>query len=407
MSYEVIVDDETGFLVFDILIERWQAEPKKFPFDQRSAIIPQNIIPDRLREDKEELFNFYLFICLYMRGGIESLQAFRAMIRLWEDKPELFDPYHAQYLTHGELQPIVAQYVGWDSNNVAKFWIENARRLMRNWEGRASNVFRGMKSYDEALRRIRNKTNKRDWLEACKVDDRGQGFIGFQPKMVSMWVYFMDWEGLLDKNFLYPTPADFHNFRLGLAHRILVLEPQPENIRSSEKISKPWRELTIRYLEARKGKVSPVELADAIWLFSLVACGNSPLTDYHERNDKNGHGMFSAEYLEHSAKPDFLASKFRGRLERTCLACPLIDTCEIAVPAGPYYQRREDREVAFGGQLYLLDRFPIEHHLPPFAINYLTVPVETTEDEHPQIFAELPEQLPPPKPQSLTELKEK
>lgn len=389
-KYEVFINEDQGFNVFDELIRRWQASPKMFPFDQRDAVIPQNIIPKWLGADTEELFNFYLVICLYMRGGIESIQAFRALIKMRTEHPQLFDPLFAQHLKHEELQPLVAKYVGWDSYAVARFWIENMRRLMRNWDGKASNIFKGLHSYEEALRRIRNKRTKRDLREADKVDDRGEGFMGFQPKMVSMLVYFIDWEGLLEKQFIYPTPADFHNFRLGLAHQILVLKPQPENLRSTERISKPWRDLTVRYLEARRGQVAPVELADAIWLFSLTLCGNSPLTDYHEREDKKGHGLFGHGNLEHSKQPAFLAPKLRGRLERTCLTCPLIHSCKLAIPAGPYYQRRGDRDVVFGGQLYLWNRFPIERHLPTFSVDYLPPSAVVADEEPlPDLFEDL------------------
>ena len=225
MSYEVVVRDDVGFAVFDTIIKRWQAEPKQFPYDQKGAVIPQNEIPAWLRNDKERLFNFYCYICLYMRGGIESLQAFKAMLRLISDKPELFDPVYAQHLTEAELQPIIAAYVGWDSKAVARFWIENSKRLVRNWNGQASNIFRGLTNYEEALRRIKNKTSNKEWKQACRVDDRGEGFMGFQPKMVSMFVYFIDWEGLLRTDFIYPTPADFHNFRLALALPEKVPEP--------------------------------------------------------------------------------------------------------------------------------------------------------------------------------------
>jgi hypothetical protein len=403
MKYEVIVSDTTGFYAFDTIVERWKVKPKMFPFDQRGAIIPQNVIPDWLRADKEGLFNFYSYICLYMRGGIESLQAFKAMVKLRTDKPELFDPFYAQHLKQEELQPIIAEYIGWDSKAVTRFWIENSKRLVRNWDGKASNIFKGLISYEEALRRIKNKKTKKEYLEACKIDDRCEGFMGFQPKMVSMLIYFIDWEGLLEVQFIYPTPADFHNFRFGLALRILILNPQPENLRSTEKISKPWRDLTVRYLEARKGKVTPVELADAIWLFSLTLCGNSPLTDYHEREDNNGYGLFSFIDLPHTVKPSFLTQKMRGRLERTCLSCPLIDSCELAIPAGPYYQRREDREVAFGGQLYLWDRFPVEWHLPTFEIDYMPPVLVETNEELPQIFDDLHEQRGPKKPTKIPE----
>jgi hypothetical protein len=269
------------------------------------------------------------------------------------------------------------------------------------WGGKTSNIFKGVSSYEEALRRIRNKTrdSKKIREEADAITGNGLGFMGFQPKMVSMLVYFIDWENLLKEQFIYPTPADFHNFRFGLALRIIVLNPQPVNIRSTELISKPWRDLTIRYLEARKGQVTPVELADAIWLFSLESCGNSPLTDYHEREDKNGHGMFDEDHLPHSTKPDFMAPRFRERLKRTCLGCSLLDICELGIPAGPYYQRRGDRDVAFGGQLYLADRFPIEWHLPAIPIDYL--PQKPEELKHPQIFDDLHEHLVPDRPTEI------
>ncbi len=373
MSHQLTIDDEAGFRAFDEIIGRWQASPKQFPYDQKGAVIPQEIIPEAIRQNPEELYNFYFYICLYMRGGIESLQAFRAVLRMRDDHPQIFDPIVAQHLTHAELRPIIARYVGWDSKAVARFWIENSRRLVRNWNGQAKKLFAGLRTYEEALRRIKNKRTKREWKEACLVDDRGEGFMGFQPKMVSMLLYFIDWEGLLETQFLYPTPADFHNFRFGLALQIIVLDPRPVNLRSTEVLSLPWRKLTLRYLEARRGRVTPVELADAIWLFSLTLCGASPLTDYHERKDKKGLGMFQAEDLPHMSVPDFRAPKYRERLKRTCLSCPLIGSCRLAIPAGPYYQRRGDRAVAFGGQLYLNDRFPIEEHLPTFSVRYLDV----------------------------------
>ncbi len=383
----VTVDKTAAFQLFDTLLERWNATPKKFPYDQKGAIIPQVLIPASLRKNPERLANFYFYICLYMRGGIESIQAFRAMLQLYDARPEVFDPFVAQHFPQEELRVLIATYVGWDAKAVARFWIENSKRLVRNWNGRALTIFKGLRTYDEALRRIRNKRTKREWREACRIDDRGEGFMGFQPKMVSMLLYFIDWEGLLVTRFLYPTPADFHNFRLGLAHRILILSPQPKNLRSTELISEPWRALTLAYLEERSA--DPVELADAIWLFSLVLCGASPLTDYHEPKDKNGRGMFAEGELEHTVIPSFLSPKLRGRLTRTCLACPLIATCKLAIPAGPYYQRRGDRAVAFGGQLYLWKRFPIETHLPTFSVEYLASDKKVSEpDSHPSLFEE-------------------
>lgn len=404
----VYVDKDTGFWLFDSLLERWNAEPKMFPYDQPRAVIPQNIVPGHIRQsnDPESIYYFYFYICLYMRGGIESIQAFRAMIKLRQDMPELFDPYHAQHLTPEELQPIVAEYVGWDSENVAKYWIDNSQRLMRHWDGKASNIFKGMNDWDEAQRRIWNAGHSLKKTTFGKDATTGQylGFIGFRPKMVSMLVYFIDWEGLLPKRFPYPTPADFHNFRLALAHRVIVLDPEPKNLRNHELISAPWRDLTLRYLKERKA--DPVELADAVWLFSLEMCGNSPLTDWREPSDtaeENGEKVvgLNDEVFTIDDLPSLLSKRYRQRLRRTCLACPILDTCELAVPAGPYYQRRKDRKEAFGGQLYLLPRFPIERHVEPMQLDYLPTKVTVPEKPNGVIFQELPEQVVPERPTKL------
>lgn len=397
----VYTDKETGYWLFDTLLERWEA--KKFPYDQPRALIPQTIIPNHIRNgnDKEAIYFFYMIICIWMRGGIESLQAFKAVIKMRLEHPELFDPYEVQYWKPEDLQPIVKRYIGWDSKNASRFWIENAKRVMRQWDGKPSEMFKDLYDFDEAVRRIKNKStlSKKKKTEADAIYGNGLGFMGYKEKMVAMLLYFIDWEGLLPKRFPYPTPADFHNFRLGLAHRIIVLDPQPVNLRNHELISAPWRDLTLQYLKDRKA--DPVKLADAIWLFSLEACGNSPLTDWHERVDKRGHGMFSAKELPHSKAPDFRAPGVRQRLLRTCLACPLLDTCELAIPAGPYYQRRGDRDEAFGGQLYLLPRFPIERHITPVPLDYLPVKLAAEEKPLAEIFEDLEEQLAPVRPTKL------
>ena len=326
----VTVNHKIAFELFDALLERWKATPKRFPYDQKDAILPQAHLPNELRRDRRALACFYFYV--YMRGGIESLQAFRTLARMWSERPELFDPHVAQWLSHAQMEDTLRGYMGWDAKMASINWVENSRRLVKNWGGNPLNLLVGLRSYTEAERRIRNKRTKRDVRAA---GTGGEGFYGFQRKMVSMLLYFYDWEGWLEKRFLYPSPADFHNFRLGLSQGAIVVSPAQSVLRTSEKLSAPWRAAVMAYLRLRRA--DPVEVADALWLFSLVMCGNSPLT---VTKVGNGAGLFAQEDLPHVVDDQtFKAPRFRAALERTCLRCPFVERCTLAIPSQPYYRK--------------------------------------------------------------------
>lgn len=346
---EVTVHTERVYALLDTLVGRWKK--RQFPYNKADAIIPQTIIPEELRADKKALSIFYFYACIYMRGGIESLQAFQALLRLRTDYPDYFDPFKASELKAESIQPILKKYIGWDSRAASKNWVENSWRLVWYWGGNPLELFKGIRDYDEALRRMRNKRTKSDRIAA---GHDGRGFIGFQPKMVSMLVYFLDWEGLLKPRFPYPSPADFHNFRLGLTTGGIEVSKHLTHISTSEKLSAPWRQAVMSYIIERKA--DPVEVADALWLFSLVMCGNSPLMSAREAI--NGSGMFSDDVLPHVTDRGgyYLLPRFRNALEATCLRCPIRETCSLAIPSRPYYRK---------GMLVLGTRFRVEEHRLP------------------------------------------
>ena len=343
---KVTVHTGRVYALLDTLVERWQK--KQFPYNKVDAIIPQTIIPEELRADKKALATFYFYICIYMRGGIESLQAFQALLRMRHDHPDCFDPFKASKMGAESIQIILKEYIGWDSKAASKNWAENSWRLVWYWGGNPLELFKGIHDYEEALRRIRNKRTKADRLAA---GHDGCGFLGFQPKMVSMLVYFLDWEKLLKPRFPYPSPADFHNFRLGLTTGGLEIPKRLRHIHTTEKLSAPWRQVVMEYIVQKKA--DPVEVADALWLFSLVMCGNSPLMSVREA--ENGSGMFSEDVLPHITDQGgyYLLPRFRNALEMTCLRCPIRDTCSLAIPSRPYYRK---------GLLVLRSRFLIENH---------------------------------------------
>ncbi len=367
---KVTADKDRVFYLLDTLLERWTAEPKRFPYNHKDSVLPQDIIPKSIRSNKTVLACFYFYICIYMRGGIKSLQAFNALIKMWEEHPDLFNPLYAQWLDATVVQNILKEYIGWDSKAASISWVENSRRLVQHWGGSPLNLIEGLEDYTEALRRIRNKLTKRD-LRDAGAD--GQGFRGFQPKMVSMILYFYDWEGWLNYGFLYPAPADFHNFRLAFAHRGLVIEPQPKSIRVGEKHSTVWREVVMQYLQERGAESKDV--ADAIWLFSLVMCGSSPLTQFIVSKGKTPE-LFDEGDLPLDHRGAALAPVNREALKQTCLSCPIATTCELAIPAGPYYQTGN----GLGGKLFLWPRRRAELSLAELDAD--TTVAKTTDTEH-------------------------
>lgn len=346
----ILIDHRAANQLFDTLVALWKK--KEFPFTLSRAVIPQTIIPQSLRGDKKLLANFYFYTCIYMRGGIESIQAFKALLEVYKAEPELFDPVYAGWRSPKDVEAILRKYIGWDSKQAALTWIENSRRLRDFWEGSAINLFKGMTSYDEALRRLRNKRTKKDAVNAGRD---GLGFYGFQPKMVSMLVYFWDWEGLFKKRFIYPSPADFHNFRLAIACGVMQFDPQPESIRATEKISAPWREVVMKYLA--ETKTDPVELADALWLYSLSLCGESPVNMWGSPKKTTKQKEFREISMPHMITSRHEAPKTRKRYLQTCGCCVLQNMCKWSIPAGPYYGRKKGvLTTGMSGHLVILPR---------------------------------------------------
>jgi hypothetical protein len=98
------------------------------------------------------------------------------------------------------------------------------------------------------------------------------------------------------------------------------------------------------YLKARNA--DPVKVADAIWLYSLVMCGNSPATitaekDPRDKRDEKGvkiENLFTHAEVEETWEHRGWVARQNGRLKQTCLACPFVGTCR-PVPSRPYYRK--------------------------------------------------------------------
>ncbi len=351
----------------DVLIEAWKSDPKGFPFNKERAVVPQRLIPEWLMKDKFRLSCFLFFVCLYMKGRITSEQAFKKMLKVLKERPEMFEPHIVQFYSKEEVEGVLEKYINRDIVQTAKAWRENAKRLVTAWKGDPRNITKGLRSYKESLRRIKNKRKKGELRAALAASGPGgEGFEGFQNKMVAMLIYFFDWGGILTHRFIYPAPADFHNLRFAFAVGAMSLHPQPYATPYTTKLAAEWGKLVMRYIRDRGH--DPIDVADVLWLFSLAACGESPLTEMIEERVekveerhlfKNGRVRDGLVLI----KPDFMSRKlsFAERLSRTCLACPFLKQCKFTIPASPYYQSKKgpDRNRR-GGQIYFIERPPIE-----------------------------------------------
>lgn len=367
---DVRVHDRVAFPALDIIVEAWLE--KSFPYNNTKAVVPQRLIPQELVADKRALANFLFAVCYYMKGRITSEAAFKGMLKIWRKHPEMFEPSIVSFWSTDEIEGILAEFINRDIVQTAKAWKENARRLVDVWGGEAFNITKGLKSHKEAMRRIKNKRTKRDLKRALRANGTGEGFEGFQDKMVSMLIYFFDWFGLLEVRFLYPAPADFHNLRLGFATGSITVFPVPERLRYSTKLAALWGVMLMRYMKQRN--YDPIDVADALWLFSALMCGRSPLTtlitakewkptERHLFNNKHVRGKLMISH------PDFMSKNSRGfvdALGKTCLRCPFFPGCKYTIPAGPYYQNTKGPDgQRLGGQIYLVPRPPIEQRFAP------------------------------------------
>jgi hypothetical protein len=365
----VSTSEETLFWLIDELLVRWKAKPRRYPFSRPDAIIPQTIIPDDLRKNKEMLAVWYIAICNHMKGRVASMEAFRGNIRIWEKYPWFFIPKQALWEPRKRLLDIYDEFLPIDKKTNVRGLMINYQHLETYYGGKALNLIKGMNSYEEAERRIRNKRTK---SERHTAGVAGEGFFGFQHKMVSMLVYFYDWERLFKKRFPYPSPADFHNFRIGLASKSLIVTgAKDDTIRDQERISAPWRAMVLKYIIERD--VDPIDVADVLWLYSSVMCGNSPLTRTRKA-ELNGSGMFRQDHLpHHDDNRRFLRPNYRPALAESCLRCFLLNRCDYAIPSAPYYS---------AGKIVLRPRLKIEKHIDP---KHLAEPTYLSDQKHPTL----------------------
>lgn len=341
----IVLDNERMNEVLGVLYAAYQKG--EYPYSLDSTRVPQDErhMPETLEHGTIDHAMFLFTVCYYMRGGIKSNDAVIRLGYMYDDMPHLFDAHVARYMDSGEIAQILKRYGLGFQKTVSELWVENARRMSKIWDGDPRNIFEGVNTYDECVRRVKN--NK-----------KGDGFIGFQEKMVSMIMYY-----LMDQNlipyFNHPLPVDIHVMRVSVETEIVkfVGYAEDDNVLSDELLA-ILRQAFHDYAE-RNG-IDMLRLCDAVWLLSSTLCGTQPGNTTQE---PNGYNARSTDLIALEINTD--DEKQRRDYHKSCGSCPLQELCDWNVPSADYYRkgklRRRGRRVKFPMPHYQEELFGITH----------------------------------------------
>lgn len=300
---------------------------KKYPFNLTEAEAPQikDNLPKSLTWSSREHACFLFKLCYWMRGGINSHTATKALTQLYNQHPSVFLPENWNLIEVNVLQENLQKVgLGFNCKNISTAWIENSKKINTEWNNDPRTLFIGISSYEEACQRIQNIRKK--------------GFKGFQEKMVSMLTYFYMDAGIVDQ-WNFPIPVDFHVLRTIFANEIIIPKTSitKTNGLYTKEVLSAIRKLFMWY--CIEYSISPITLCEAVWLHSRLMCANHPgnISKIGKRNGRK-------TILSHTNTWNESQTRM---FEKTCLVCKIQDTCKWCVPSAEYY---------IGGRLILRKR---------------------------------------------------
>lgn len=317
------IDKQRGIEVVGKVLDLYETRTE--PFDRPAAKLPLDPehMPKTLVRGSREHRLFLFHINYYMRGGVDSNEAVKMLSRVFDTRPEFFNPYFASRLMVLEDLGQALQDVGlnYSKNRTPKFWQENAKRLVVLYGGDPGNIFKDVTTYAQACGRIQN-------------DHKGGGFKGFQKKMVSMITYFFMKEGFVSP-FDFPIPVDIHVGRLTLSNEIVKVfgvEPGEDLLAGgrSNQVFDAARKFYL-WLAEEKG-VDPLALCDAMWMYSRLKCSDNPENEWLRVGDGENRNRTIVRPLV-----DYTNSATLNRWSKSCGSCQLSDTCVFNFGAAPYY----------------------------------------------------------------------
>ncbi len=321
---------------------------RRHPFSRYTSIFQAPFEPGDFPADPLLRMNYYLALCLWMKGQIESPVAHYRLSRLAVDRPEIFTPRH--WLVDGDARETrVADAVAELKRRGLGVGVEkyhrhhlpfNYRKVATHWDGDPRNLFRfpaGTWKFSSFESRVRNLGN---------LDDEGDpnGFFGFQIKMTALLAHFGVVVGAVDPVAMpYPLPVDIHVARVLLNQGVLRvtradgLDPGVHGWDLGySRVVRAGVEASLVFLE--KTGENAFDLAEAVWNFGLEMCAPRPslwrVVDAEGRPTKS-----DGRRTILSCETPLDTEHQRKRHRATCLSCPFLSTCEqrLSVGSKPYF----------------------------------------------------------------------
>jgi hypothetical protein len=327
MTY--IVDEPLAELVLDRIWARYVSG--EYPYNQSHVIplLPQTHLPPSLELGGSDEAWYWMIVCLWMRTTNTGTAA-KQVAQLYEycathKGRNPFNPMIAAIMKPQRVGALIKQ-VGLGLDDTApEHWVENAIRLVMNWQGNPLRIFKDVTSYEEVAPRLMNDPAKR------------VGFAGFQHKMASMLLYFLS-ERELIAPFPFPPPIDFHLMRIAAETGIIRREDGSTRLAYSEsdysRLGEILREMYFSY--ALRHGLPGNRFNDALWLLSKRLCrhnpGNRCSVAKEDANGGTGRKRIITHYL-----PDWKKQTDVNSYRRSCGSCPIESLCLYNVPSADRY----------------------------------------------------------------------
>lgn len=317
---DILVDEEKVHEVLSTLLSAYK--DNAFPYNLDGARLPHDPrhMPPSLPYGSRDHAMFLWNSCYYMRGGIKSVDAFKRLSDVYEDRPDFFNCEAAAQLEVADIATVLTTHGLGFQERVAKEIIENSRRLLERFDGDPRNIFSSASSYKECLDHIKNK-------------GKGKGFVGFQEKMTSMIIYYLMDEDLIEP-FMFPIPIDLHVMRVSIANEMITFPNAPHgtNLFTPDTLA-ILRKVYFDY--AVEHDINPLRLCDAVWMLSASICGHNPgnkTLEPHGRKHREGRLTY---LIPSPVNPDNQLQ--RKSYKASCGTCPIEQHCRHNIPGTPYY----------------------------------------------------------------------
>ena len=361
----VSFDEERARTVFREVGDRYRMGVGFFSGVRR--IQPQHLYtPAELKElGGLELANWFFFLSISQRGGLNSDDSIRLTRAVWDRRPDLFNPPQAAALSPREIRrailgvaaefyPKISGATGGGSlsfklREFARHWRLNAAALDAHWGGDVRNVFTEPRTFEEYFLLIDRGSQK-------PPKQNPRGFYGMRRKIFSLLIFWLI-EFELVSYFRIPLVVDFHVLRALIQLGVLQVNWKPLG-RGNPKIEARLRPRALRQYPAVhvhetlinqvigwscdfliRENLSPFDVGNGLWNLSRVLCasyyGNkSESVRRFDPEARKWHNVTAK--LVNSAKLNRV-SAWPKNYRDLCRYCPFERYCGLAIPAGPYY----------------------------------------------------------------------